>query len=54
MSVLTYIKALVTQATFRKKIHVQAALAIRGFIIRGFDYSRFAFCSQNLIFAGLF
>jgi hypothetical protein len=31
--------------------YVQAALVIRGFAIRGFDYSRFIFCSQNLIFA---
>ena len=29
---------------------VQVALVIRGFAIRGFDYSRFAFCYQNLIF----
>ena len=33
--------------------YVQAALAIRGFGIRGFDYSRFTFCYQNLLFAGL-
>jgi hypothetical protein len=30
---------------------VQAALDIRGFDIRDFDYSRFIFCDQNLVFA---
>jgi hypothetical protein len=30
---------------------IQAALVIRGFGIRGFDYSRFGFCNQNLLFA---
>ncbi len=31
--------------------YVQAALVIRGFAIRGFDYSRFIICSQNSLFA---
>jgi hypothetical protein len=35
-------------------IIVQAALVIRGFGIRGFDYSRFLFCTQNLVFAVFF
>ena len=30
---------------------VQAALAIPGFGIRGFDYSRFSFCNPNSVFA---
>jgi hypothetical protein len=33
-----------------KILTLQAALIIRGFAIRGFDYSRFINCSQNLLF----
>ena len=34
-----------------KKNELQAALVICGFGIRGFAYSRFTFCYQNLVFA---
>ena len=33
-------------------LRLQAALAIGGFAIRGFDYSRFHFYAQNLLSAG--
>ncbi len=33
---------------------IQAALVIRGFGIRGFDYSRFNICYQILVFADFF
>ena len=33
-------------------MHVQAALVIRGFAIRGFDYLRFHFYTQNLLSSG--
>ncbi len=34
----------------KAKIHIQAALFIRGFVIHGFDYSRSVNCDQNLVF----
>ena len=34
-----------------RRDQLQAALAIRGFGIRGFDYSRFAFCYPDLVSA---
>ena len=33
---------------------VQAALAIRRFAIRSFDYPQILFCAQNLVSAGFF
>ncbi len=35
----------------RKFTSLQAALVIRGFVIRGFDYPRLSNCVQNLLFA---